>query len=179
MLCQFQFCCCLGSNIVEQPFNLRTRLGDSSFMYSWEHQNEIIVDYYQLDLEWEQDGCRNQTILVTDTSVVFNCIPGVSYNATVRAVTVCPGIMSAPTSFQGKSHVRVRLRVLLTPFLGRFYRNLHTVERVIGIIAGLWGPKIKIRVRKITCYGHFNYHFSVQLICSEVIQDTIHLHMAL
>ena len=71
-------------------------------MYSWEHPNEIIVDHYQLDLEWEQDGCRNQTILVTDTSVVFNCIPGVSYSATVRAVTVCPGFMSAPTSFQGK-----------------------------------------------------------------------------
>ena len=65
------------------------------------------MDHYQLDTEWEQDGPRNQTILVTGKSVTIHCIPGVSYIATVRAVTVCPGIMSAPTSFPGKSRVNV------------------------------------------------------------------------
>ena len=73
-------------------------------MYSWEHQNETIVDHYQLDVEWEQDDPRNQTVLVTGTSVTFHCIPGILYRASVRAVTVCPGIMSAPTSTPGKSH---------------------------------------------------------------------------
>ena len=98
--------CSVGSN-VEQPFNLSSRPGDSSFVYTWEHQNEEMVDHYQLDLEWEQDGPRNQTILVTDKSLTFPCCPGVSYSATVRAVTVCPGIMSAPTSFPSKSGVSV------------------------------------------------------------------------
>ena len=64
-----------------------------------------MVDHYQLDLEWDQDGPRNQTILVTGKSVTIHCIPGVSYSATVRAVTVCPGITSAPTSFPSKSGV--------------------------------------------------------------------------
>ena len=102
MLHAVQFVVCfIGTSNVEQPSNLTTTLGDSSFVYSWEHRNEKIVDHYQLDLEWEQDGPRNQTLLVTDESVTIPCSPGVSYSATVRAVTVCPGIMSAPVSTPG------------------------------------------------------------------------------
>ena len=78
---------------------MTTQVGDSSFTYSWEHENKAIVDHYQLDLQQGQG--RNQTILVTGKSVTIDCIPGVSYSATVRAVTVCPGIMSPPTSFPG------------------------------------------------------------------------------
>ena len=60
------------------------------------------MDYYQIGVEWEQEGTGNQIVLVTtNKSVTIHCIPGVSYSATVRAVTVCPGIMSAPTSFPG------------------------------------------------------------------------------
>ena len=87
---------------------MTTQVGDSSFTYSWEHENEAVVDHYQLDLEWDLDGPGNQSIQVASKSVMFHCIPGVSYSATVRAVTVCPGIMSAPTSFPSKSGVSVR-----------------------------------------------------------------------
>ena len=62
-----------------------------------------MVDHYQLDLQQGQG--RNQIILVTGKNVTIPCSPGVSYSATVRAVTVCPGIVSAPTSFPSKSHV--------------------------------------------------------------------------
>ena len=94
MICHF-----FTGNNVEQPSNFSTQTGDSSLTYSWEHQNHATVDHYQIDLQQGQG--RNQTILVTGKSVTIDCIPGVSYSATVRAVTVCPGIMSAPTSTPG------------------------------------------------------------------------------
>ena len=88
----------IGRN-VEQPISLSSQIGDSNFTYSWEHENEALVDHYQLDLQQGQG--RNQTILVTGKSVTIDCIPGVSYSATVRAVTAYSGIMSAPMSFPG------------------------------------------------------------------------------
>ena len=107
------FICFIGTSNVEQPSNLRTRHGDSNFVYSWEYRNETVVDHYQLDLEWDQDDPRYQTVLVTSKNVTIPCSPGVSYNATVRAVTVCPGIMSDPTSFPSKYYVNTCVSVII------------------------------------------------------------------
>ena len=99
-----------------------------------------MVDHYQLDIEWDQESTENQTILVTGKSVTIHCIPGVSYSATVRAVTVCPGIMSNPTSFPGNQN-----------YVLNYWR-----ECLCKLCGTLRNCPIQIHVGMVSCFSYTN-----------------------